>query len=84
MVRKRHIDTPPPEPSAPAAAPANDQRDTFFTIPELAERWRVSRHTVTGAIKSGRLHAFKVGERVYRIRHDEVLRYEQQHMARAS
>lgn len=47
-----------------------------FTIPELAARWRVSRHTVTAAIRAGRLAAFKVGDRCYRIRADEVTRYE--------
>jgi excisionase family DNA binding protein len=56
----------------------------IFTIPELAKRWRCHRHTVTTAIREGRLQAFKVGDRVYRIREAEVLRYEQQNMAVAS
>ena len=80
-MRKRHVDTEPP------SAPANDQTDhgdAIYTIPELAKRWRMSRHTITAAIRAGRLQAFKVGERVYRIREAEVLRYEQQHMAVAS
>lgn len=52
-------------------------RRDVYTISELADRWRVSRHTITAAIRAGRLRAFKVGARVYRIRRDEVFRYEQ-------
>ena len=55
-----------------------------FTITELVARWRASQHTIMVAIRSGRLQAFKVGERNYRIREAEVLRYEQQNMAVAS
>lgn len=58
--------------------------DNFYTITELADRWRVSRHTITAAIKAGRLQAFKVGERVYRIREAEVIRYEEQHLLGAA
>jgi excisionase family DNA binding protein len=76
MPRKRHT-----QPTKPAAA-SPDPR--VFTIVELAERWRASRHTVTSAIRAGRLQAFKVGDRQYRIREAEVLRYEQQNMAVAS
>lgn len=69
-MRKRNTEPPP------TAAPANDE--AFVTITELAKRWRTSRHTITAAIRAGRLQAFKVGERVYRIRESEALRYEQQ------
>jgi len=58
----------------------NSEHEAMFTISELAERWRVTRHTITAAIRAGRLRAFKVGERVYRIREAEVLRYEQQNL----
>ncbi len=56
-------------------------QEAFFTIPELVARWRVCRHTITAAIKAGRLQAFKVGDRHYRIRESEVIRYEQQQVA---
>lgn len=58
-----------------------------YTIPDLVKRWQVSRHTIATAIREGRLRAFKVGQRVYRIRREEVLRYEQleqEEVARAS
>lgn len=61
-----------------------DSSEAFFTITELAERWRVSRHTITGAIRAGKLQAFKVGERAYRVREAEVVRYEQQNLAKAA
>lgn len=76
-MRKRHIDKPTP---AAAPPPAPDAAGRIYTIPELAKRWRTSRHTITAAIRAHRLQAFKVGERVYRIREAEVLRYEQQHL----
>lgn len=78
MPRKRHIATP--EPAAPPAA--NEGR--CYTVVEVAQRWRASRHTVMVAIRSGRLQAFRVGHRQYRIREDEVVRYEQQQIGAAS
>lgn len=79
MPKKRHVDHDQP-------APANDEQAhaAVFTITELAQRWRASRHTITAAIRAGRLQAFKVGDRQYRIREAEVLRYEQQAMGAAS
>lgn len=68
-MRKRHAERP----AEPAAA-----EPAFFTIAELAKRWRVNRHTITRAIRSGRLQAFKAGDLQYRIREAEVIRYEQQ------
>ncbi len=53
-------------------------QEAFLTVTELAKRWRVTRHSITAAIRSGRLQAFKVNERHYRISASEVLRYEQQ------
>lgn len=58
--------------------------DVFFTISELAKRWRVSRHTVTGLIQRGELQAFRAGARAFRIREDEVNRYEQQNMGKGA
>ena len=68
----------------PAPEPANSESEQVFTVPELARRWKCSRHTVTAAINGGKLQAFKVGERQFRIRNAEVLRYETQHMGRAA
>lgn len=82
-MRKQHT----PQKSAPPLgepASANDHAEAVFTITELAARWRVDRHQVYVAIHSGRLQAFKVGERQYRIRAAEALRFEQQNFARAS
>lgn len=63
---------------------AEDSAEAVFTITELAARWRCSRHTVVAAMKDGRLQGFKVGERTYRVRGEEVLRYEQTHMMKAA
>ena len=76
MTRKRHIEPPP-------AAAANDQA-AVFTIPELAKRWKVDRHTITAAIRRRELAAFRVGSRQYRVSEAEVLRFEQQGLAVAS
>lgn len=73
MPRRKHKHIQPPP-----AEPANDQAGSVFTVPELAKRWRVTGHTVTAAIKAGRLKAFKVGERVYRIREVDAVAFEQQ------
>jgi len=81
-MRKKAIDHAQP---IPAPAPAATDTGVFFTIPELARRWRVDRHTVSAAIKAGRLRAFKPDKRVYRISEREVRRYEsEQDMAVAS
>lgn len=83
MPRKRHIHKAPQDPAV--LTPANaEQTDTVFTIPELAARWRTSRHTITVAIRAGRLQAFRIGHRVYRIREAEVVRYENEHMSAQS
>ena len=74
-MRKRHIDTPP---AAPPPAPANDQAaGAVFTVAELAARWRVCRQSITAYIRAGQLQAFRLGGRAYRIRADEVARFEQ-------
>jgi excisionase family DNA binding protein len=75
--RKRH--------TAPAnGIPLVEGPKDIYTIPEVAQRWRCHRHTVTAAIRDGRLQAFKVGERTYRIRGAEVARYEREHMMKAA
>jgi excisionase family DNA binding protein len=63
---------------------SNERSEYVYTVTELAERWRVNRHTVTDAIRKGRLQAFKVGERAYRVRESEVERYERESLVRAA
>lgn len=62
---------------------ADDQAGAILTVSEVAARWRVSRHTVMSAIRSGTLQAFQLNGRLWRVREDAVLRYEQ-HVAPAA
>lgn len=54
---------------------ANDNHATY-TVRELAERWRCSRQQVMTAVHEGRLRAFRVGKREYRITAEEAVRFE--------
>lgn len=54
---------------------ANDNA-AVYTVSELAAHWKCSRNTVLDAIKTGRLAAFRIGERSYRVTRAEVERYE--------
>lgn len=47
-----------------------------YTPATLAERWECSETTVRALIKSGRLRAFKLAGKLYRIRPEEVERFE--------
>jgi excisionase family DNA binding protein len=47
-----------------------------YTPATLAEHWECSETTVRDLIKSGRLRAFKLAEKLYRIRPEEVERFE--------
>lgn len=47
-----------------------------FTVAELCVRWKCNRKSVLARIAAGKLRAFRVGERAYRIPADEVLRVE--------
>jgi len=47
-----------------------------FSVATLAERWECGTDTVYSLIRSGDLHAFKLGGKLLRIRHDEVERFE--------
>ncbi len=60
----------------------SNDNEAFFTIDELAARWRCQRNTVAAAIRSGRLQAFKVNERRYRISAAEVVRFENANMTK--
>lgn len=47
-----------------------------LTVNELMRRWDCTRQTILRAIKEGRLKAFRVGARVFRVTLDEVVRFE--------
>jgi excisionase family DNA binding protein len=47
-----------------------------YTVSRLAERWRVAPATVKSLIATGKLEAFKVGPRSYRIAPEAVAAYE--------
>jgi len=47
-----------------------------YSVASLAEHWGCGPDTVYSLIHSGNLKAFKLGGRLYRIRADEVERYE--------
>jgi excisionase family DNA binding protein len=47
-----------------------------FTVAGLADRWQVSTDTIYAMIHTGRLRAFKFGGKLYRIRPEEVERFE--------
>lgn len=55
--------------------PANDQ-DAVLTVTELMARWKCTRRSVLEAIHAGKLKAFRIGERSYRVTMQEVMRYE--------
>jgi excisionase family DNA binding protein len=52
-----------------------------FNVAGLAERWGCGTDAVYALIKSGQLAAFKLGNKLYRIRAVEVERYECQNIA---
>jgi excisionase family DNA binding protein len=54
---------------------ANDN-SAVLTVSELAERWRCTRRSVLQKIHAGELHAFRIGERAFRVAMVEVLRHE--------
>ena len=49
---------------------------SVYTVAKLAEHWCVSTDTVYAMIHSGRLNAFRFGGKLYRIRAEEVERFE--------
>jgi excisionase family DNA binding protein len=54
---------------------ANDN-DAVLTVSELCARWKCTRKSVLDLIHEGRLHAFRLGKRSYRVALVEVLRWE--------
>ena len=57
----------------------NEPTEPVLTITDLMKRWKCARKTILAAVDRGELKVFKVGDRVYRITMEEVLRYEREH-----
>lgn len=53
-----------------------NDNDPVFTISELCVRWKCTRKSVLDLIHVGRLHAFRLGKRSFRVALPEVLRWE--------
>lgn len=50
--------------------------DAVLTVTELCDRWKCTRKTVLDLIHAGRLRAFRLGARSFRVALVEVLRWE--------
>lgn len=50
--------------------------DKTLTVNDLMSRWKCQRQTILRAISEGRLAAFRVGKRIFRITIEEVRRFE--------
>jgi excisionase family DNA binding protein len=53
-----------------------NDNEQVFTLAELTKRWKCARKTILEAIHRGDIHAFRIGNRAYRVTRDEVVRYE--------
>jgi excisionase family DNA binding protein len=58
--------------------------DAVYTLSELTRRWKTSRNTILAMIHGGRLAAFRLGLRTYRVAADEVERHERANGMRAT
>lgn len=63
---------------------ANNDNEAVLTVSELAARWKCTRRSVLLKIHAGELHAFRIGERAFRIAMPEVLRIELERKAKAA
>lgn len=66
--------------------PKNDNAVSYdtpqtLTVNDLITRWGVDRKRILEAIREGRLTAFRVGRRVYRVTLAEVERFEKNEAA---
>ena len=52
------------------------RQPSAYSVRALAQRWDVSEDTIYAQIKAGRLQAFRFGGKLYRIRAEEVERFE--------
>ena len=76
-MRKQHT----PTKAAPPLDEPDDQGERVYTVPQLAARWQCVQHTILAAIRAGKLQAFRINKRVWRVREAEVVRFEQQQQA---
>lgn len=54
----------------------NENNEVVLTVTDVMRRWHCSRQLVLEVIHAGKLAAFRIGTRNYRVRLDEVERYE--------
>ncbi len=52
-----------------------DLRDEFYTLQEVADRLKVSYRSVYRWVHAGRLPAYRVGEREWRVRNADLERF---------
>ncbi len=55
---------------------SSNDNAAVLTVSELCKRWKCARKIVLARIRAKELHAFKIGERAYRVSMTEVLRWE--------
>lgn len=53
-----------------------DSEDAFFTVKDLAERWKVSVFTIRRMVKAGKIKTTKIG-RQFRFLKSDIEKYEQ-------
>lgn len=54
-----------------------DKADGSMTVKDVAQRWGCNEDVVYREIRGGRLRSFTLGNRVYRIRPEWVVEYEE-------
>jgi excisionase family DNA binding protein len=55
--------------------------ERWYTVEELAERWRVNPETVRRWIRTRQLTVLRLGDKAgYRVGHEEVARFERERM----
>jgi hypothetical protein len=58
---------------------SSNDNQAVLTVSELCERWKCTRKIVLARIHDDgprKLHAFRIGDRAYRVAMSEVLRWE--------
>jgi excisionase family DNA binding protein len=55
---------------------SSNDNHPVLTVTDLCKRWKCDRHGVLDLIHAGKLKAFRIGKRAYRVALPEVMRYE--------
>lgn len=55
---------------------SSNDNDSALTLTDLCARWKCTRKVILARIHDGKLRAFRVGDRAYRVAMAEVLRFE--------